>query len=124
MNHCGKQLVPKIAVFALSKEELGTCETQWIPHRTANGFLIISNDRQMINAHDIAALAQRCGATIFLLRRDVSQQRRWQLLKWFANNMPQLALNAQAIEPGTTWLVSRKCEIVRVEPSQPVESES
>jgi len=117
LHHCELKHIPPFHVGSLSKSERGRCETEWMPSRIARGFISISSDTKMISDHDIAAVVQKHGGILFLLRRDASQQRRWELLRWFVRYLPLIATASRNSRPGSTWLVSKDGSMVPVEPS-------
>jgi len=119
LDHCGKQLEPRISVSYVSKDELGRSEAEWLKERGEKGFAFLTADTRMVADHDIAALAIKHGIKVFILAKEASQQRRWHLLKWFAIHMPKIAYAATRCTPGSTFLVNYKGAMTIVLPTEP-----
>jgi hypothetical protein len=117
LDNCASKCDPPFSVHYLTEDEFGICETKWLPKRAQHGYVLVTSDMKMRSDHDIAKFAAVHGAKIFLLEARVSQQHRWNLLKWLANNLPKLVSTVDSIQDGTTWLVFHDCKVAIVEPN-------
>jgi hypothetical protein len=117
LDHCASRCDPPFSVHYVTDDEFGICETKWLPKRAQHGYVLVSSDMKMRSDHDIAKFAALHNAKIFLLDARVSQQHRWNLLKWLANNLTKIVSTVGSTQEGTTWIVYHDCKVTIVEPN-------
>lgn len=119
LNHCGKKHSPRISVETLKGHGcLGIDDPTWITRLVTEDVVVVSEDVAMISDHDIARMMEGTPGVMMLLKPDVSQMKRWGLLKWHLEHLPRLAAAKVRVQPGTTWLVGKDGRLSAVTPSR------
>ena len=121
LTHCGGKSDPVIRVETLQSRKMRqTKDPEWIRYCAEKGWIIVSSDKRMKSDHDVAWLAQETGATILLLKTDISQRRAWWLAHWHLTHLQKLARGLHKHGSGKAFFVGVDGGLHCIKPSKRV----